>query len=126
MSEVLASLGDMFKMRNALSLNVGEFFAEIGSHSANSSDLANLSASSQTGFHKNWFLSKKSLTDGLRECLSAGTFTHINYFISQSRELKTHADFDHIAYFATAGFEQLLDLTKNKGSLNHPDLSFGI
>jgi hypothetical protein len=115
----------MFKMLNALSLNVGEFFAEVSSK-----DLS---------YRKNWLLAKKSLTDGLRECLqncselgsksnpeASSSQVSINYFLTQSSNLTRHSDFEHIAYLTTSGFEQLGEFSKTQFMPVHTDLSFGM
>ena len=119
-------------MLNTLSLNVGEFFAESSTK-------------------KSWLINKKSLTDGVRECLqeqsvlntssgqaSADQAFAIRYFVSQSARKTAHSDFDHIAFFVTSGFENLLGLSvptnqhafsrssKNLISLSHADSTFGI
>ncbi len=110
-------------MLNALSLNVGEFFAESSTK-------------------KSWLINKKSLTDGVRECLqdvaSPEQKISVSYFVSQNARKNAHADFDHIAFFVTSGFENLLGLSipKNQhafsrsskvaSKLDFTDSTFGI
>ncbi len=90
-------------MLNALSLNVGEFFAETSSNKA-------------------WLITKKSLTDGVRECLqetlplneSSDAPVLLQYFVSQNADQSIHFNFEQIAFFVTSGFENLLELTAQK------------
>ncbi len=86
-------------MLNALSLNVGDFFAESSTK-------------------ESWFINKKSLTDGARECLEtlgdADQSVILRYFVNQSLRSPAHADFDHIAFFVTSGFENWLELSRPK------------
>ncbi len=90
-------------MLNALSLNVGEFFAESSTN-------------------KSWLINKKSLTDGVRECLqekSAQGWSdkdpiEIQFFVSQSASRPFPFHFDRIAFFVSSGFENLLELTAPK------------
>lgn len=84
-------------MPNALSLNVGDFFVESSTK-------------------KSWLIAKKSLTNGVRECLEASgdleQTSLIRFNFTQSHKTPSHVDFDHIAFFVTSGFENLLELTR--------------
>ncbi len=114
-------------MLNALSLNVGEFFAESGTK-------------------KYWYIGKKSLTDGVRECLQEKDLLDpadpqpvlIQYVVTQGNINPTQVNLDNIAFFVTSGFEKLLELNspksdhrfsrslKNMGTSSLTDSTFGI